>query len=79
MANAQILMFGSKHLEQNFFFYCFFLKIIEILGFRRVILKQLCIAWRAREGLKYRIRNLGPPAPTRAELEIRPGPRIYLK
>jgi hypothetical protein len=23
MANAQLLMYGSKHLEQNFFFYCF--------------------------------------------------------
>ena len=23
MANAQLLMYGSKHLEQNFFFFCF--------------------------------------------------------
>ena len=23
MANAQLLMYGSKHLEQNFFFCCF--------------------------------------------------------
>jgi hypothetical protein len=32
MANAQVLMYGSEHLEQNFFLFLFFVRHNMILG-----------------------------------------------